>query len=514
MGGAAYARFCLSTFEHLTIGLSVNSELTEIPYQKLQRVSAWGLSSGAICYVHRPTDEIGIRQVFHLARRHSLSVGFRGAGQSYGDAALNGEALLLDLSSMQRILDWNPENGTVIVEPGVTIEQLWHKTVPSGWWPPVVPGTMKPTLGGCAAMNIHGKNHWSSGSFGEHVLAFSALLPSGDVVHCSPTEHSELFYGILGSFGMLGCFLSLTLQMKRVESGTVAVSAFTAPTIESMLELVDMHKEADYVVGWVDCISDGQRLGRGVVHMARHLLPSESGAKSVLDEHRTHELPPVLFGVLPRDWVWRLLCLLNHRPGWQLINSVRYYIGLWRNGHTFIQSLPQFNFLLDYIPHWRRVFLPGGFIQYQCFVPADTAANAFAAVLRRCRERGLCAHLGVIKRHRSDEFLVSCNLDGFSLALVFRVSESNRPRLAALAEELDEIVLRVGGRFYFAKDSTLHSESARTFLGPETLSRLLGLKMRCDPQGLLQNNLSRRLLPELHIAPLVHDHVSRDKSSI
>ena len=476
----------------------------------MQSVPAWGLASAAFCHVHRVTDEVGVRQVFDIARRYGLSVGFRGSGQSYGDAALNGEALLLDLSGMQRILDWNPESGVITAEPGVTIGQLWRQTISSGWWPPVVPGTMQPTLGGCAAMNIHGKNHWRSGSFGEHVLAFSALLPGGEVVHCSPTEDSELFYGFLGSFGMLGCFLSITLQMKRAESGSVRVSAFTAPTIDSMLELVDMHKEEDYVVGWVDCISDGLRLGRGVVHTANHLLPSKSDANVVLDEYSKHELPSVLFGVLPRDWVWRLLCILNHRPGWQLINIFRYYIGLWRNGHTFIQSLPQFNFLLDYVPDWRRVFLPGGFIQYQCFVPEDKAADAFAAVLRRCRERGLCAHLGVIKRHRPDGFLVSCNLDGFSLALDFRVSERNRPRLAALAEELDEIVLAVGGRFYFAKDSTLHPESARAFLGPDTLSQLANLKMRCDPHGLLQNNLSRRLLPEFHIAPLVEEHVSRD----
>ena len=89
--------------------------MTEISYQKLQRVPAWGLASEAMCYIYSPTDEFDVRKVFRLARRQGLSVGFRGAGQSYGDAALNGEALLLDLSGMQRILDWNPENGILKV---------------------------------------------------------------------------------------------------------------------------------------------------------------------------------------------------------------------------------------------------------------------------------------------------------------------------------------------------------------------------------------------------------------
>ncbi len=465
----------------------------------MQSVPAWGLASAAFCHVHRVTDEVGVRQVFHLARRYGLSVGFRGSGQSYGDAALNGEALLLDLSGMQRILDWNPESGVITAEPGVTIGQLWRQTISSGWWPPVVPGTMQPTLGGCAAMNIHGKNHWRSGSFGEHVLAFTALLPGGEVVHCSRTEHPELFESMLGSFGMLGCFLSLTVQLKRVHSGTVRVRALTAASIDAMLEIVDVHKEEDYVVGWVDCISSGRMLGRGVVHTARHLPVGKIHAQPVVEDPCAHGLPTALFGVLPRDRVWHILRILNRRVGWQLINSVRYYSGVIRDGHIFARSLPQFNFLLDYVPHWRRAFLPGGFIQYQCFIPSENSARTFRTVLRRCLERGLCAHLGVLKRHRADEFLVSCNLDGFSLALDFRVTARNRARLADLVAELDGIVLQAGGRFYFAKDSTLRAEAAQAFLGSVTLAKLVQLKRRCDPEGLLQSNLSRRLLPELHM---------------
>ena len=46
-------------------------------------------------------------------------------------------------------------------EPGLTIEGLWRRTIQDGYWPAVVPGTMLPTLGGCLAMNIHGKNNFA-----------------------------------------------------------------------------------------------------------------------------------------------------------------------------------------------------------------------------------------------------------------------------------------------------------------------------------------------------------------
>src|SRR5438034_5687978 len=143
-----------------------------LPQDHLERVWAWGMASSAMSYVYRPSTVEGIREVFHLAQERGLSIGLRGAGRSYGDASLNAEQICLDLTRMSRILEWNPDSGLIKVEPGVTIQQLWQYAIEDGWWPPVVPGTMYPTIGGTAAMNIHGKNNWKVGTLGDHIREF------------------------------------------------------------------------------------------------------------------------------------------------------------------------------------------------------------------------------------------------------------------------------------------------------------------------------------------------------
>ena len=65
-----------------------------------------------------------------------------------------------------------------------------------------------------------------------------------------------------------------------------------------------------------------------------------------------------------------------------------------------------------------------------------------------------------------------------------------------LTQELDEIVLAAGGRFYFAKDSTLRPEVARAYLGDERIAAFHELKRRCDPDNLLQTDLWRRVFPD------------------
>ena len=88
--------------------------------------------------------------------------------------------------------------------------------------------------------------------------------------------------------------------------------------------------------------------------------------------------------------------------------------------------------------------------------------------------------------------MLSHAVDGFSLALDFRITRGNRAAVNQMAQDLSEIVLEAGGRFYFAKDSTLTPERVERYLGRKTLDQFFALKQRCDPDNLLQTDLYRR----------------------
>ena len=58
---------------------------------------------------------------------------------------------------------------------------------------------------------------------------------------------------------------------------------------------------------------------------------------------------------------------------------------------------------------------------------------------------------------------------------------------------LAETVLEASGRFYYAKDATLVASSFARVHGDEAVAKFRALKERCDPAGMLQTDLSRRL---------------------
>jgi decaprenylphospho-beta-D-ribofuranose 2-oxidase len=427
------------------------------------------------------------------ARAENLTVTFRGAGRSYGDAVVNRDGLVIDLQRLRRVHHWDPSTGTIDVDPGVTIEMLWRRTLADGYWPAVVPGTMRPTMGGCLAMNVHGKNNYAEGPFGDHVESFELITTSGDRMECSRTENADVFFAAIGGLGLLGAITRVRLALKPVETGMLRVRTMTARSIEEMVErAAESVAASDYTVGWLDALSTGAAVGRGIIHRASYVPASEvPDAVASLDPAR-QGLPSSIYGV-PHRHLWRLLRPMMFNGGVRLINTGRYLAGRQHHGSEYLQSHVAFAFLLDYIPDWRLAYGPSGFIQYQAFVPDTDAPRTLSAILRRCHQAGLPPYLGVLKRHRPDAFLLSHAVDGWSLALDFRIG-SRREQLWQLTDALTEIVIAAGGRFYFAKDAVLRPTDVLRAFGKDRIDRFLALKARLDPDELLVSDLWRRVI--------------------
>jgi decaprenylphospho-beta-D-ribofuranose 2-oxidase len=435
-----------------------------------------------------------LADVLSKSRSEGLPVTFRGSGRSYGDASLNGSGLIVDMTRMNRMLSWDPVNGIADVEGGLTIEGLWRRTITDGYWPHVVPGTMFPTMGGCLSMNIHGKNNFKAGPFGEHVKDFDLVTPEGRLIRCSPDENADIFHTAIGGLGLFGAITRTRIQMHRVESGFLRVDPCAVSSLGAMFEEFEKRlPHSDYLVGWVDCLSEGASIGRGEIHQANYLHEGEDplGAVSFHTERQT--LPTRILG-FPKDKLWFFMRPFLNNFGVRLVNSAK-MLGSYRNhGKKYLQSHVGFAFLLDYVPNWRLAYGEGGLIQYQVFIPKSEARHAMEDILRESQEAKLPPYLGVLKRHRPDAFVMSHAVDGYSLAMDFRVTKENRARLWALTRRLTDRVLAAGGRFYFAKDGVLDAEQVRAAYGNERLEKFRAMKDRLDPEHVLMSDLGRRAL--------------------
>jgi FAD/FMN-containing dehydrogenase len=348
-------------------------------------------------------------------------------------------------------------------------------------------------------MNIHGKNNYAVGTMGDAILEFDIVLPDGEVVTASREQNADLFHAAIGGFGMLGSFSRIVLRTKKVYSGNVSVKTVPTRTLREMMDEFERRKaRADYLVGWIDCFPGGNKSGRGVIHEARYLQPGEDGNPEQTLKVSYQELPPNIAGVVPKSEMWRFLRLFNNDTGMRFINFAKYLAARMEGeDEAFLQSHAGFAFLLDYVPNWKWAYGrdPGrkGLIQFQSFLPHDTAHDTYIEMLARCRRAGIVSYLGVLKRHRPDPFWLTHAVDGWSFAMDFPVTPANRAALWALCDELTEQVLAAGGRFYFAKDLVIGQEDLLRYVPADRLARFVEMKRELDPDLLLQTNLFRRV---------------------
>ncbi len=457
------------------------------------RLTNWSKSAYSQCFVYKAGGAAEISRALAEARTRRLTVIPHGAGHSYTDAALNSGGAVIDVTPMHRILAWDAAQGIMRVEPGVTMRQVVQVAAQDGWWPVVSPSTPEVTIGGCAAMNVNGRNAWKCGPFGSHVLSLDVLLVNGESLTLAPEREPQLFQAFVGSMGLLGIITSITIQLEQISSGYVTIRRRYAHSFAEALTLfADEESSSDFMEAWIDGFATGAQLGRGILTCAS-LSDARGGPHS-------REAVPGTLGKLQTSLV-NLAARLSRpvlmpvlKPAAQTANRAHYW---W--GQSGPQTTAQRRLLFPYT-YWPSAALigyhgmfPDGVETFQAFVPREHAREIFERLLCYSQGQGCMPIWCVVKGHRRDPFLLSYQVDGFSLELNYQRTPQTAQKLKQVLQHMIQIVIEAGGRFYLAKDQFLTHAQYRQSLGAEAVDTFLQLKQRYDPEMTLQSDLFRRI---------------------
>jgi len=383
-------------------------------------------------------------RVWREAAAHGSTLAF-GNGRSYGDSCLAASGHVVHMLALDRIMSADWTTGVCRAEPGITLEQILTAAVPRGWMLPVTPGTKYATLAGAVANDVHGKNHHVRGTFGRHVRAFGLLRSDGTEMQCSPSFNESLFSATIGGLGLTGLITWVEIQLMPVFTSQIDVTSIRFANLDEFFVLSeDLDARHEYSVAWVDCLSRGAALGRGIFMVGDH---AAHGPLSIDD--RKKRTMPVTPPVSPINGLTL-----------RAFNELYYR----RQRGARVESRVGYDayfYPLDSLLHWNRMYGRAGFQQYQCVVPTANAREATRAILETISASGTGSFLAVLKRcgDVASPGLLSFPLPGASLALDFPQRDARNDRLFAT---LDAIVREAGGRLYPAKDAHMSGADFRT----------------------------------------------------
>jgi decaprenylphospho-beta-D-ribofuranose 2-oxidase len=447
-----------------------------------KRLTGWARTAPTVAQVLSTPDAGDIVDaVKKAADAGSRGVIARGLGRSYGDNAQNGGGLVIDMPALNKIHSMDRDSHVVDVDGGVNLDQLMRAALPLGLWVPVLPGTRQVTIGGAIACDIHGKNHHSAGSFGNHVLSMDLLTACGEIRTLTPKgDESELFWATVGGNGLTGIILRAKIAMTPTETAYFIADGDVTATLDETIAFHSDGSEDNYTYSsaWFDAISAPPKLGRAAISRGSLATIDQLPAKLQkdplkFDAPQLLTFPDIFPNGLANKYTFGPIGELWYRKS-----------GTYRDK---VQNLTQFYHPLDMFGEWNRAYGPAGFGQYQFVVPTE-AVDEFKRIIIDIQRSGHYSFLNVFKLFGpGNEAPLSFPIPGWNIAVDFPI----KPGLGEFLDGLDKRVLEFGGRLYTAKDNRTTAEMFHAMY--PRIDEWIAVRRKVDPDGVFVSDMARRL---------------------
>jgi glycolate oxidase len=177
-------------------------------------------------------DTADIQAVLRLAQRTQTPVVTRGSGTGLSGGSLPVPGcIVLCTVRMNRILEVDPANLTLLTEPGATTLQIAEAAAAVGLFYPPDPGSMKiSTIGGNVAENSGGLRGLKYGITRNYVMGLEVVLPDGEILFTGNKcvkdvagySLKDLFIGSEGTLGVITRILLRLIPQPAAKQTLVA----------------------------------------------------------------------------------------------------------------------------------------------------------------------------------------------------------------------------------------------------------------------------------------------------
>ena len=210
--------------------------------------AALNQTPGCVLFV-TSTEEVSA--VLRLANRENIPVVTRGSGTGLSGGSLPVPGcIVLCTVRMNRILELDRANLTLLVEPGVTTIQVAEAAAAVGLFYPPDPGSMKiSTIGGNVAENSGGLRGLKYGITRNYIMGLTVVLPDGEVMvtgnkcvkDVAGYSLKDLFIGSEGTLGVMTAVLLKLIPKPAAKKTLVATYSAMDAAAQTVSDIIAAH---------------------------------------------------------------------------------------------------------------------------------------------------------------------------------------------------------------------------------------------------------------------------------
>jgi FAD/FMN-containing dehydrogenase len=399
--------------------------------------------------------------------------------------------ILLDLTSLDRVLAMDHERGLITVEAGIrwpalvtSYLDLQRQAFPGR--PPRWGLTQKQTgadeltLGGALAANAHGRGLTMPPIVGD-IESFTLVAPDGELLPCSRTEHADLFALAIGGYGVFGPVATLTLRLspRRLMRRSVRVMDIEDAPAAARRRIEEGFLYGDFQFD-IDPTSP-DFLTKGVFSGYLPIEGSQDHAESELSRE---------------DWV-KLLYLAHVDKRRAFSRYAQHYIGTdgqtyWSDTHQLGVYINGYHAEIDRLtqsPHKCSEMIT------ELYVPVDRVVDFLRAAATTLTSLGAEVIYGTIRLIDEDTETVLAWAQGRRACVIFNLHVEHTP--AGIAKSgvafraLIDLALERSGSFFLTYHR--HATRAQLLAGYPRLPAFVQAKQAHDPNGVFTSDWYRWL---------------------
>ena len=233
------------------------------------------------------TSHDAVRELVRLCHETHTPLVARGRGTGTTGATVpEPGGLVLSMERMDRILEVDPDNRLMVVEPGVTNARVQEAAARHGlFWAPDPTSAAFCTVGGNLAYNSAGPRAVKYGTPRENTLGLRAVTGRGEDLRCGVrTSKGVVGYDLtrllIGSEGTLAVITEATLRLLPLAEAKVTMQAIYSDMASAARAISDIMGQP--VTPCALEFIDGQAIAM-IRHYAQAALPEDAAAMLIIE---------------------------------------------------------------------------------------------------------------------------------------------------------------------------------------------------------------------------------------
>ncbi|MEK3890176.1 FAD-binding oxidoreductase [Bacillus sp. FSL K6-3431] len=153
-----------------------------------------------------------IQQILKEAKKKEMKISIAGKQHSQGGHTYFKDAIVLDMTTYNRIIKVLPEEKLITVQSGATWEDVQEAINPYNLSIKTMQAPNIFTIGGSMSVNVHGRDI-RFGPLIDSIRSFRLMNADGKILNVSRTENEELFRLVNGGYGLFGVILDVDIEL-------------------------------------------------------------------------------------------------------------------------------------------------------------------------------------------------------------------------------------------------------------------------------------------------------------